>query len=372
MHLQNAEDTICLGWLLNSSLEYNREALRHAIWQLVGIEVALRFRKIATPRKAAEHGIPTRALHIEVNRTTANDDRPIIEKLYSRTSEYCPLGIKMQLVPPVYTLMNPRVVGKAVSMRERQKSFLAHSDSCTSWELVTLDLWDDALQADLRTILHLLPDPKKPDSRLFLAVNPMFDCDGFVFRFHPSKSATAREVVAGLRVFLGGVWEDMIAPMKFNKYFTATAIERAQNTWWDPVEKCVVTSADTTLDNLVDDDDPDFVEYKIEVDSSILEDKDEVPKPADYECAESLSTFHSQRRLRTRSSTRASGKIKAAKVGATPYSETPSVLTASSISDEDIKNISDRVMAQVTDQLSKLDFLSLLGRPRALKPGDDP
>jgi len=38
-HLQDAEDTTCLGWLLFSTNEIDKEALRKEIWQMTGVQV---------------------------------------------------------------------------------------------------------------------------------------------------------------------------------------------------------------------------------------------------------------------------------------------------------------------------------------------
>jgi len=35
---------------------------------------------------------------------------------------------------------------------------------------------------------------------------------------------------------------------KFNKFFTSSAIERAEDAWWDAKNKCVVTQAYTKLE----------------------------------------------------------------------------------------------------------------------------
>jgi len=44
--LQNAEDITCLGWLLYSVDEYDRDKLTKEIWSFTGVRTALRFREI--------------------------------------------------------------------------------------------------------------------------------------------------------------------------------------------------------------------------------------------------------------------------------------------------------------------------------------
>jgi len=41
--LQDAEETTCLGWLLFSTDEMDKEALCKEIWQMTGVQVAIRF-----------------------------------------------------------------------------------------------------------------------------------------------------------------------------------------------------------------------------------------------------------------------------------------------------------------------------------------
>jgi len=50
--LQSAEDSICLGWLLYSADEYDKEALCWEIWQFTGVTVLVQFQAIndGTPR----------------------------------------------------------------------------------------------------------------------------------------------------------------------------------------------------------------------------------------------------------------------------------------------------------------------------------
>jgi len=116
-----------------------------------------------------------------------------------------------------------------------------------------------------------IPDPTEPAAKLFHSVNITFNCDGYIFRFHLSHSQTARDVVAGLLVFLTGIWSGIIDPKKFHKFFLAMAIERAHEAWWDAEDKCVVTLADKELDNLLKaDPDMAFTAQVVEVDTSNL------------------------------------------------------------------------------------------------------
>jgi len=98
-------------------------------------------------------------------------------------------------------------------------------ETCSTWEIATLELTDQETQANLQQIIMNIPDPINPKCKLFHTINKMFIRDGYIFRFHPSQSQQAREVVAGLLVFLTGLWCEMINTMKFHKIFTDGVIE---------------------------------------------------------------------------------------------------------------------------------------------------
>jgi len=67
--MSTAEKTVCLGWLLYSAPEYNREAISQAIYKVTGVPVALRLRKInrGTLSRATTKAKPILALHLEVD-----------------------------------------------------------------------------------------------------------------------------------------------------------------------------------------------------------------------------------------------------------------------------------------------------------------
>jgi len=97
---------------------------------------------------------------------------------------------------------------------------LAQMETCSTWEISTLELTDHQMEANLHQFIMNIPNLAQPATKLFHAVNKMFSRDGHIFRFHLSCSQQAREVVAGLLVFLKGLWEGVIPTKKFHKFFT--------------------------------------------------------------------------------------------------------------------------------------------------------
>jgi len=61
-------------------------------------------------------------------------------------------------------------------------------ETCSTWEIATLELMDQETQANLHQIIMNIPYPM---NKLLHAVNKMFICDGYIFRFHPSRSQQA-------------------------------------------------------------------------------------------------------------------------------------------------------------------------------------
>jgi len=96
-----------------------------------------------------------------------------------------------------------------------------------------------------------IPDLAQPNTKLFHAVSKMFSRDGHIFHFHPSQSQQVWEVVAGLLVFLKGLWEGIIPTNKFHKFLMDGAIERSRDAWWDAALLCVVTKADQEMENIL-------------------------------------------------------------------------------------------------------------------------
>ena len=48
-------------------------------------------------------------------------------------------------------------------------------------------------------------------------------------------------MVAGLCVYLKGLWQGVVDERKFNKFFIDMAHDHAKDAWWDPKQKCIIT-----------------------------------------------------------------------------------------------------------------------------------
>jgi len=274
---------MCLGWLLFSTDKMDKEALHKEIWQMTGVQVALRYQVIndGVPRKRQASNTKddkdkkpkpaaaaqVKALHLEINQLEPYTLKQWVEAVFSSTVEVFPLDMKMCLVCDARLLTNPMVKAKVMSLRSLQNRFTSQMELCLTWEIATLDLPDKSLQANLRQLILAIPDPNKPHQRLFHSVSKTFTEDRHIFRFHPSKGQHVRGVVTGLLVFLKGMGSDHMDTKKFHKFFNESAIDRATDAWWDLKTKTMLMCVDAEMEKILNqDDDYHFPEMKIEVD----------------------------------------------------------------------------------------------------------
>jgi len=150
----------------------------------------------------------------------------------------------MRMVSDHCLLTNMQAKAKAASLRLHQAQFLAQMQMCLTCKVVTLDLIDRQTQVNLHQIIMNIPDLVQATWKLFHAVNKMYIQDSYIFQFHPSWSQQAREVVAGLLVFLKGLWNDTTNMQKFNKFFMDGTIEQSKDAWWDSAMLSVITKVD--------------------------------------------------------------------------------------------------------------------------------
>ncbi len=359
MDLQDAEDTICAGWLLFSADEYDREALSHEIWNLTGVRVALRFRAIddGNHKDGKTKTTLIKALHVEIDRVHQTITRSRIKFLYSSRATAFPLGFKMRLVRDHRLLTNTQAKAKAASLRAHQARFLAQMETCSTWEVATVELIDRQTQANLRQIIMNIPDPVQPACKLFHAVNKMYIRDGYIFRFHPSRSQQAREVVAGLLVFLKGLWSDTIDTHKFNKFFMEGAIERSRDAWWDSTTLSVITKADQEMANILTfDTDLIFPETRIEMDmSGATTPAETIAKLQDNLLSTgSISTFRTTASKNSRATRKSPQKVKTT-TASSSTNDTDSVLSSATLSEQELSFLLARLTQAMSVQQQQIN-----------------
>jgi len=250
----------------------------------------------------------------------------------------------MHMVRELCLLTNADAKAKSASLKTTQQWFLNNMDSCISWEVATLDLVDKATQASLWQIIMAIPDPDCLEQWLFHLVNKMYSNNGYIFRFKPTKLQSAREIVAGLLVFLKGIWKDHLDTEKFNKILMASAIERAEDAWWDMDNHCVITKMDNEIDQIMDQDqDLFFLDRAVEVNMSNTDTSNKPKIQADLTSTGSISTF----RLTVTAMTQKTPKCKQcqmAKPKPNQILDTVSVMTGTTLLEKDIDSLHKRLL----------------------------
>jgi len=129
-HLPLAEETICLGWLLYSALEYDLPALSQQIKMDTGGDMVLHFHTIldGLPVHVTHNKPHIKAIHLEVKQGIPSQLLKCIEQIYSSTARTFPLGIKMWLVPELQAMTTPEAHDKVINLQELQAWFLASTE----------------------------------------------------------------------------------------------------------------------------------------------------------------------------------------------------------------------------------------------------
>jgi len=175
----------------------------------------------------------------------------------------------------------------------------------------------------------------------------MFNKPDYILRFHPSRSQNARDVVAGLCVYLKGLWQGVIDVSKLNKFFTDTALDRAKDTWWDPTLRCIMTKADEEMASILQaDKDLIFPTTKVIVDIPPMSttNTDGPAINSDPLSTGSVSMFRTTGTTQTRSTRKTKGKVNLPSSAATVASGTDTMLSASTFSEKDITYLLSCIM----------------------------
>jgi len=293
-----------------------------------------------------------KALHIEINKSDPPAFKAHIEALYSSSATTFPLDIKMWLVHNYKLLTNVHAKEKAKCLQNMQERFLKNSQTCITWELSTINLEDRTLQTTLHYVLMNIPDPEKPSELLFHSVSKMVAKETFIFCFHPSKSQAAHEVIVGLLVFLKGMWGSILPANKLHKYFTADALSRSKDAWWDPESKCIITMADVELEKLVKKGnlETEYLDQTIKVDLTSLKNQteDQQTTMADdgFMLTGSLSTFWTKKLKSPTKHSQATKKHKSSN----SQSDQDSLLTALTSTNPEINSILQTLVAVLKAQ----------------------
>jgi hypothetical protein len=246
-----AQETVVVGWLLNSTREMDLVSLQAALLATdPRLEVGLRWRLISLGQAGA---IPAqqqvRAIHVEIDKLKVSEIKPILYRIYGHAAVGpFPNGVRMRLVPEITPLMGPNSRAKADRLRNRQANFVQYSIKIANWEIATLDFVDTELDASLRDLLMAIRARSRPQFPLIHSVDAQWQGNGYVITVIPDFQSEARTVLAGILPFLAFHYPDHRE--RLDAMFTPAAVERAQLATWDPVSHSVITAEDGIIASL--------------------------------------------------------------------------------------------------------------------------
>jgi len=208
------EQTVCLGWLIFSAPEYDRNELRRTIKEMSGEDVALRYCMIQKGVKGHTEKDKTtvKAIHIEVDITLSSAQRQRITSMYSSSALMFPLNIKMQLVPELSAGSTPDIHARGLQLMDRQDWFLTRSTTSK----LSLDTHSNLTMAQMMTLLRSMsrtyPSTNQTVTPLFHAVSPMISSKGCLIRYLLQHCSAVLETLAQLQTFLPGFQEPPKSP----------------------------------------------------------------------------------------------------------------------------------------------------------------
>ena len=304
------ERSRCIGWLLYSTSDMDKEKLADEIRRTSGVKVGLRVRTISVKSKqllSKEQMVP--AIHIEIDERHYARDKDKISKMYeSKKIDGFPLGIKMRLCPQIQDATDPASYKKFDRVRIRQAVFLANVIKTRSWDIGVLDFQDPLLNGrTLRSMIMDIRSTQDPEKHVFISVDKQLQGVGVCYSYTSHFAGEALAWIQGLLCYVKSLYPVAVHG-QLEKCFSTDAVTRSASCKWDPVKNCVVSAADTAINAICEDLDldnefefSDTDTSKFELDLSAIQ-KEGKPaaaaKPgksgADPYDADSVSTFQSQ------------------------------------------------------------------------------
>ena len=251
------EATTQMGWLLYSTIAMDQPTLEKEIMDTIGVEVALRWKYIATEKWAADADERKKwmALHIEVPKEQSRQAARGLAKIYGSTSEKFPLGIRMRLVSEFREVKgNPTMMAKHMRLRLRQAKFMSMVVGHPTDDIMLLDYQVNEISLrDL--IMGIQSRDKATPGNLFHAVGK--DWKGrIIINYLKIKSDEAAMIADGLIPYLQKVHGEEI-----NQFFDPEAVVEKELWEWDEKKGVIINPLSRELDGLDDmDDDYDFSE----------------------------------------------------------------------------------------------------------------
>jgi hypothetical protein len=260
-----SEETVNIGWLLWSFRKIDSRKLEEEIWDLYGINIALKYQTIATSTtrggSVGDIQQTAKALHIWTKKSDSDRAANLFNfTVYKDKAVHFPLGIVLRFIPLIGRMQDRLDQFRSAWSLQRTLNMGMEGNtslSATSWEIVVLDQKKDPYDS-LRKLIMGVESKRLIGEHLFLSVDvSYFRSNEVLFSFLPRHEHEARDFVANLVPFILNTYPGEAA----KSFFHPEAIERAQNSFWDSEKQEVVTIFDKYMEDfeILDDYAEDFI-----------------------------------------------------------------------------------------------------------------
>ena len=154
----------------------------------------------------------------------------------------------MRLIPEYSNYLNPKSKAKIKHLAAKQLAWTNNVRTAKTWEIMSLDLAAKENGKSIRQMIMEIPTPGKT-TKMFHSIGEAYQGTGINLNFTPQQESEGRMMVAGLLPYLKwkhGEWVE--------KFFSDSAVVRAQSAEWDEVNQMVISETDKSLDDLVNID----------------------------------------------------------------------------------------------------------------------
>lgn len=245
--LLQEENTKCVGWLLWSSRAMNTDIFQEVFADLLEFPVSFRWRKVTTG-DFKPGAVKPNALHIEVNAKNYRSAKKYFASTYARGMSSFPLGIKMRHIMEWSEVKNRKSKENLRMFYQQQIAYCKQVRVEYTWQIVTIDTPMTGTETTLRDLIaDIRTDKGNP---IIQFIERAWKGEDFVYQPVPSREEEAAMYMDGLLPFLRTKHGKAV-----DKFFTAEAVEQANNAVWDIQRGGMVTNEDEMLALVNDEDD---------------------------------------------------------------------------------------------------------------------